>query len=110
MKVARLGTQGWFRLIGQQAYSHANLSSSLQMFMKSQRSRTKWNKKLTMPAMRVETFKFLCVRVTKDIHVPWSIHTSSVVKGTRTTPLPPQDAEKIWHEPSDPQKDIQLHH
>ena len=36
-------------------------------------------------------------------------HQHDREEGT-TTPLPPQEAEKIWHGPSDPQKVIQLHH
>ena len=36
-------------------------------------------------------------------------HQNSREKGT-TTPIPPQETEKIWHWSSDPQKVIQLHH
>ena len=36
-------------------------------------------------------------------------HQHSCEEGM-TKPLPPQEAEKIWHGPSNPQKVIQLHH
>jgi hypothetical protein len=35
-------------------------------------------------------------------------HQHSREKGT-TTPLPPQEAEKIWHGISEPQKDTHIH-
>ena len=41
-------------------------------------------------------------------------HTSGIAVQNKspslTTPLPPQEAEKIWHGSSDPQKVLQLHH
>jgi hypothetical protein len=43
---------------------------------------------------RVESFKFLGVHITKDL--TWSKHTCTAA------PLPPHEAEKIWHGPSDP--------
>jgi ABC-type antimicrobial peptide transport system ATPase subunit len=49
---------------------------------------------------RVESFKFLSVHITKDLS--WSKHTNTVMK--RAMPLPPQEAEKIWHGPSNFQK------
>ena len=56
---------------------------------------------------RVKSSKLLGVHITKDLS--WSKHTNIVIKGM-TMPLPPQEAEKIWHGPSDPQNVIQLHH
>ena len=56
---------------------------------------------------RVERFKFLVVCITKEL--TWSTHTHIREEG-RTMPLPPHEAEKILHGPSDLQKVIQLHH
>ena len=56
---------------------------------------------------RVESFKFLGVHITKELS--WSKHTKTVVKRARQNLFPPQETEKIWHEPPDPQKVIQLH-
>ena len=36
-------------------------------------------------------------------------HQDSCEEGT-TTPIPPQETEKIWHGSSDPEKVLQLHH
>ena len=43
---------------------------------------------------KVERFKFLCVDITDKPQ--WSTHTDSVVKKAQTTPLQPQEAEKMW--------------
>ena len=53
---------------------------------------------------RVLSVKF---HISKELS--WSTHQDSCEEGT-TTPLPPQEAEKIRHAPSDPQKVLQLHH
>jgi hypothetical protein len=43
------------------------------------------------------SFKFLSIHITKDL--PWSKHSR---EEGRTMPLPPQEAEKMWHGPSHP--------
>jgi hypothetical protein len=53
----------------------------------------------------VESLKFFGVYITKD--PSWSKPNRK--KGT-TMPLSPQEAEKIWHHPSDLQNVLQLHH
>ena len=53
---------------------------------------------------RVESLKFLGVLITKDlVHT----HQQSHEEATKA-PIPPQEAEKICHGPSDPQNIIQL--
>ena len=46
---------------------------------------------------------------TKDLEAKVQTHHDSRDEGT-TTPIPPQEAEKIWHGSSNPQKVLQLHH
>jgi hypothetical protein len=55
---------------------------------------------------RVESFKFLCIHIPKEL--TWSTHNHTSAK--RARPFAPQEAEKIWHGPSDPQKVLKLHH
>ena len=49
---------------------------------------------------RVKNFKFLGVHITKDL--TWSTYTPHSREAGTAAPLPPQEAEKIGHEPSDP--------
>jgi hypothetical protein len=55
---------------------------------------------------RVKSFKFLGVHITKELS--WS--TQHRRKEGATTTLPPQEAERFTHGPSDPQKVLHLHH
>jgi hypothetical protein len=48
---------------------------------------------------QVESFKFLGVHFTKQSH-----------EEGMTTPLPPQEAEKIWHGPLELSDGLQFHH
>jgi hypothetical protein len=56
---------------------------------------------------RVENYSVSTSLKTYSIIV--QTHQHSREAGT-TTPLPPQEAEKMWHGPTDPQKVLQLHH
>ena len=57
---------------------------------------------------QVESFKFLGVHITNKL--TWYKHTQTVVKRAQKKPILPQETEKVWHESSDPQKVLQLHH
>jgi hypothetical protein len=57
---------------------------------------------------RVESFKVLCVHITKEL--TWSTHTHTIVKRARQHLFPFRRLEKIWHGPSDPQIFIPLPH
>ena len=50
---------------------------------------------------QVESFKFIVAHITKELS--WFTHTNSREEAT-TMLHPPQEAEKIWHVPSYPQK------
>jgi hypothetical protein len=54
-----------------------------------------------------DSFKFLSVQITKDLK--WSKDTHSREEGA-AVPLAPQQVEKVWHGPSNPQKVLQLYH
>lgn len=60
---------------------------------------------------QVGSFKFLGIHIINE--VSWSTHTHTLQHSHEedtTMPLPPQEAENIWHGPSDPQQVLQMHH
>ena len=56
---------------------------------------------------QVDRFKYIGVQITKDLK--FSKHTRSREEGA-TVPLPPQEVEKVWHGPSNPQKVLKVYH
>ena len=55
---------------------------------------------------REESFKFVGVRITKEL--TWSTHSHTGCEEGMTAPLPPQEAEQIWHGPSDLQNIVYI--